>query len=137
MINGIESFSNKNKTELVNLCHRRLKGTKKTYSAKTVPELTNLLQAHNNEPRDPRSDLFKRKKKHIIYSSFMNPLTGKGKATSRIGLDNEKSMLTELLKISKTAPVLFPDDMEQSPSIVVEEIYRPGMVMLKNKPYCI
>jgi len=131
------------KASLVVLCQTRLTGTKGSYERMSIEKLVEILSNHVHV--DPTVALHNSIKKKIIENSFMTPLSGRVKQNCRIGLENESFLLDQLLIQSSTVLLISPSPLANSSiqdpspsltcSIKVNELYKPGMVMRKEKQF--
>ena len=139
----------KSKPDLVSLCVRVLKGSKTFYSSKRREELIDLLSEPRNEAENPTllpsteptnninsssQSLRDVITKQVISNSVLKPLSGKGRQSTRIGLDNEDQLLKRLLEESCKSDVICTTE-QATKRMHVSEIYRPGMVQKVNQKY--
>jgi len=131
------------KNDLVNLCVSELHGSKTSYSSKRREDLIDLLaqprdlvQASGNaSAQTSRLSLSGLLKKHMIEGAFLKPIHGETRRHVRTGLDNEEPLLLRLLEESTTKSILLPADPYREVINKVVEIYRPGMVRMREFPY--
>ncbi len=131
------------KNDLVNLCISELHGSKTSYTSKRREDLIELLaqprdlvQDPSNAPTQaPRLNLAGLLKKYMIEGAFLKPIHGESRRHVRTGLDNEEPLLLRLLEESTTKNVWLPAEPYREVYNKVLEIYRPGMVRMREFPY--
>lgn len=140
-------YSKMPKADLVALCITKLRGEKSFYTEKNKEVLVDMLSQHDPNAAEPdhMKELEMNIKKKIIGNSIMNPLSGNAKQSCSIGVQNECCLLHQLMTQDPTAyifslgPPMSNESMQgrlkQYCRVSVNEIYRPGMVMNRDKQY--
>lgn len=136
------------KAQLVSCCVAELGGSKTSYEKHRAEQLIDLLVQHrdvqlNANPTPALTatpivhPLSQALIKQIISLAVLKPLTGGDRQSTRIGLDNEEMLLKRLLAECNggSCKILLPQNNNQTESLNISEVYRPGLVRQSRKHY--